>query len=117
VICRDACGEVVDDQGDPVFVEGDRILPSPKIRLPRGQNEVTIAVRGNLAMFISGLSLAGLGGVGLGFGINEASWYAYDRLAYERKLAVALVSTGAAAIAVGLVIAILGRTRVRVRAK
>lgn len=117
VICKDACGELVDDRGKPVYVDGDRMLPSTKIVLPRGQQELVLSVRGNLGLFISGMVIVGLGGVGVGFGVNELSWYGIDRLASERKLGVALIGAGAAAIAAGLLIGLLGRTRVRVRAR
>ncbi len=116
-LCKGACGELVDDQGNPVFVEGDRILPSPKILLPRDKRELVLSVRGSLPLFVTGVSLVGPGAVGSGCGTTFLSWYVSDPYALhsDRDLGVALLGAGVAAIGVGLVLAVLGRTRVRVR--
>jgi hypothetical protein len=114
VLCRDACGVSVDDRGRPVQLEGDRLPPSARFELPRGHRELSLHVRGNLGMWITGLSLTGLSGIALGFGGWFTAWGRIDGDPWERNLGVALVGTGAAMLATGLVLVLLGRTRVKI---
>jgi hypothetical protein len=124
VICRGTCGEMIAHDPRPLTIDGDRLLRSRRFHLPHGAKEVHIEVRGHLARFVGGLTLAAGGGVALGFSSAFALWSYEERIAPEpgsmwredRRAAITLLAIGVPLVVGGILLALSGRTRVRVRA-
>lgn len=130
-VCRAPCNDTVDvSTGAKFFVGGDKYTGSRRLNLGDKRGNLTLQVKpGRKSVMISGTVLMGLGvsSIALGVGVGyirkvEAENPGYDTMGTplpattpDYRLPRALVILGALGMAGGLVMMILGRTRVRMR--